>query len=369
MDNPNNPNSPNNPTPTPPTPQDMYPPPSGSDQSAWQPAPVDQTLPTSNVDQGSTQPPVDPLNQQTANFPPSPPPMPEANPFVPSAPQSTFPPEPTPAIDYPDLNQQPLTPQMEPTPSSQPPDQLLPAPPPPMGGNEPQQTWPNQLTNLEQPADQAFNQTGGTSPLDNPWGSPAQTPSIDEGGEPPLNPPPLSSEMPQGEMPAAPQPDQSEMGPNILSSESAPTDLSHLIGNNPLPLETSANPQANVTVPENLIVPPGSSTPDVPNIPSEEHKGIPMWIIGVGIGLLLVVAGASAYFILGIGQTPSEESTTSVPATTAPRPTVAPTVAPTSTPRPEATGSGSFGELSTSGGTPQATSAADLIRQRQQQGQ
>ena len=131
--------------------------------------------------------------------------------------------------------------------------------------------------------------------------------------------------------------------------EAAPTDLSHLITNN--------NSQ-----PETLVVPPASSTPEVPTMPSENHKRVPRWLIGVGVGLLLAVVVATAYFILGIGQAPKS---TSQPATTVSQNQIKPPL-PIATPAPTseqpATGSASFGELQ---GGQQATSAADLLRQRQ----
>lgn len=210
------------------------------------------------------------------------------------------------------------------------------------------------------------------SPLDNPWGTPPQPPSV---GELPQNPsttptpnqptwvPPLTDPFPTpqpvSDMPLAdPEP--------AIQSESAPTDLSHLISNN-TPQE---NLSAQVT-PETLIVPSGASTPPEVSVPTEPKKGIPKWVIGVGIGLLLIVATASAYFILGIGQGP--KTPTSLPATTVPKTTteVRPP-APIATPAAQesapaaASGSANFGQLQGSG--PQATSAAELLRQRQQQG-
>ena len=197
------------------------------------------------------------------------------------------------------------------------------------------------------------------SPLDNPWGSPIQPPPINE-PQTPTQPSWATTTVnpPQPEEPVNPAPP--------APSEAAPTDLSHLITNN-----NPEHPPATQPAPETLVVPSNTGVaPEVPNIPTENHKGIPKWLIGLGIGLLILVGGASAYFILGIGQPP--KTSTSLPATTAPKvsevkpPPPIPTPATQATPQPSATGSANFGALQ-DGSAPQATSAADLLRQRQQQ--
>ena len=186
--------------------------------------------------------------------------------------------------------------------------------------------------------------SGNLSPLDNPWGVPT----------PPLTFPPTPTDP--STLTSTPQ-----AVPQTIVSESAPTDLSHLIGNSQ-PEENS--PQQSTL--ETLVAPPTNTAPDVPTTPQVEHKGIPKWLIGVGIGLFLLVVGASAYFILGIGRAPD---ITSIPATQAPKTTQQikpPAPLPTPVSQPAATGSASFGELQGgSSGGQQATSAADLLRQRQ----
>lgn len=191
------------------------------------------------------------------------------------------------------------------------------------------------------------------SPLDNPWGAPIQPPTIDgsqnqiQSDQAPIQPSWMNTPSP------APNPMSNENtnASAPIPSESVPTDLSHLISNNiPIPAQPT---------PETLVA-PTASNPEIPTLPTQNHKGMPYWLIGTGIGLLLLVAGASAYFILGIGQ--PAKTTTSLPATIA-TPTPTPVTQPTS--QPVATGSANFGELQGSSNQT-ATSAADLLRQRQQ---
>lgn len=192
--------------------------------------------------------------------------------------------------------------------------------------------------------------------------------------EPALSNPPMAEQatMDQhlqnsGILPAV---DQEPQGAPVNSMDQAPTDLSHLIDNSSAP---NGEPPPSgytppLTQPETLVI-PADGSPVVPNIPTQEtnHK-IPKWVIGVGVALLIAVVGASAYFILGIGQ---KTETTSIPATTAPQtqtnlqpPPQAQVPIPQPTTAPQTS---TFGALEGSG-TPAATSAAELIRQRQQQG-
>lgn len=206
--------------------------------------------------------------------------------------------------------------------------------------------------------------TKPASPLDNPWGAPTQPPPID------ATPPtvdavntfsPLPKPEPETTPPWFSQSNSSIQPQNPFQGEPAPTDLSHLINNN-IPTE-STEPTGNEA---ETVVSPDSAIPEVPTVPTEGHKGFPKWLIGVGVGLLIIVAGVSAYFILGVGQNPKQ--TTSIPAETAPasqqvKPAT-PIPTPIAQPTPTATGSANFGQLQGSG-TQQATRAADLIRQSQ----
>ncbi len=199
-------------------------------------------------------------------------------------------------------------------------------------------TQPSAIPTTQPELVSTFTPPATTSPLDNPWSTPVQQPSSPQ----PTWVPPAQSSAP---LPAPVMP------------EPAPTDLSHLISN-------------NSTAPETLVVPSAPAapnTPQMPTLPNQDHKGIPKWLIGVAVVLLIIVIGASAYFILGIGQ---PKSNTSVPAevTKTTIKTPAPIASPASQSNTSAaTGSANFGQLQGSNSaSPQATSAADLARQRQQ---
>lgn len=319
---------------------------------------------------------------------------------------------------------QPVTPSFNTTPTN--PDQSWSTlPQQPSTGNA--SIWTPPTTT---PADiNAYNPTSsvplvGGSSLDNPFNVPTQPPTID-GGLPPmpttmpesaLTPPtPLDTNptviSPQTEavtetLPANPntapptmdnnqgvqsqptnpfnQPEAPSWQPPITASspEPAPTDLSHLIPDSPTSSVVGGQSEQPVyappiTQPETLIVPPDGNEVG-PNIPTTEggHSKIPKWVIGVGLGLLLAVTGATAYFIWpGFGNTINLTPTTDQPATTEQPATIPTPTVPTATPTPILDGStpdgsgGGFGAVDGSANTPTPpTSAADLLRQRQQQG-
>ncbi|OGE15860.1 hypothetical protein A2769_01680 [Candidatus Daviesbacteria bacterium RIFCSPHIGHO2_01_FULL_37_27] len=239
------------------------------------------------------------------------------------------------------------------------------------------------------PPDTSFQSDPGVMPNQNPFGGAPESATADLIPTPTFTPPPSPAETGSTENPANASDfstptssfnwSDNQNAAGTLSNdpfnfsnpsesnpaEPAPSDLSHLVnaseGMNP-PGQDSAPTLAQ---PETLT--PGAVTSnDVPNVPTEEnHKSFPKWIIGVGVGLLLAVAGASAYFILGIGKTSLQGSIPAaednVQATIAPpiiQPTLVPTIAiPTVTP--------SAGVSLPGGSGTQATSAADLLRQRQ----
>lgn len=285
----------------------------------------------------------------------------------PTTPVSPLPPLPSsPPLVQPDLSSATApAPTWTPSPLAQPTAQ-----PTPMPDQMSSPTWPNIPSAVPTPTMPNTNPTGfdsangspalNTSPLDNPWGAPSQAPAID--GNP---------QTPQSTWPSIQStPSSNSMGPEatpqptVSDSTSTPTDLSHLISNNS-PMELGSTPEGTppTTSAETLVVPPATATPEVPNMTSEGRKGVPKWLIGVGIGLLIMVAGASAYFILGVGQAP--KATTSVPAEVT-KPTVkTPPPIATAVPQtnPAATGSANFGELQgNASASAKPTRAGDLIK-------
>lgn len=264
-------------------------------------------------------------NSNDPNLPSTSPPVPGAIPTPPPTP--------------------PPTPSWPPVPPIQQPDPLAQTSP-----------WspPQPIPTQSQPTSTFTTPT--TSPLDNPWGVPTQAPAIDT--TPPVATPAQAPSQPSWMTNSA----LTEQSPTPTQVENAPTDLSQLIaGSGAAPAEPNAQTPA---IPETLVVSQSNAeAPEVPTLPSDGHKGIPKWLIGIGIGLLLIVAGASAYFILGIGQPP--KATTSVPAvteqTTVKPPAPIATQVPQPTAPPESTSSASFGQIG--GSTRTATRAGDLMNQ------
>lgn len=162
--------------------------------------------------------------------------------------------------------------------------------------------------------------------------------------------------------------------------EAVPTDLSHLV-ENPVTL-----PAGGVALTSDNPVSPPAPAPDVTvsgqsvgteaaqAVTSGTSGGFPKKMIVIGAAVLVVVIAASAYFILGVGQQPTEQ--TSLPAVQAPltNPPKVTMPSPTLLPPPPSTGSASFGNLDgatpppSTGSASGGTSALDLLRQRQTQG-
>lgn len=185
-----------------------------------------------------------------------------------------------------------------------------------------------------------FNLTNSTTP---PWVASAQN----QPGQPFVSEPPT---------------------PNV--QDAVPTDLSHLV-DNPLAPATGASPV--VAQPQTLVMP---TAPD-PNqaVANTTSKGFPKVLLILAGLVLIMVAGASAYFILGIGKPQENIEGGSIPAQPAvPTPVqTIPTAQPTLMPGSEGTSSATFGNVNGSTGssrlqtspTPTSgTSAIDLLRRR-----
>ncbi len=343
MDNSNNPNWPNNPFSTSPSTT----PPSSTPPIPQEPAPFPSPAPASNPAAAA------PLNNPWDL--PSQAPTPQVADSlssVPSWPSTPTTPQ-TPLVNDPPQQPQPFT--------------------------ETASPWSSTLPSQNPP--QPLEGGGGgltPSPLDNPWNTPMQPSAADSQSLPES---PLTTEPQQQTTPVdnstisqptwlsstPPLPDLNTLPTETqppIQTEPAPTDLSHLISSNPHPDNSQPLPS---TSPETLVIPP-TSPEATATLPAEGYKGFPKWLIGVGVGLLIIVSGASAYFILGIGQPPK---TSSIPASQTP---AVQTSLPAETPAAQAAASGSanFGQLEGNGDTTTppapssspATSAADLLRQR-----
>lgn len=357
MDNQSNPNWPNSPTPppslggtTPPTPTTDFnsPLPTSTlpNQDPTQTIPHTTDLPSSPTTSEST------LPNQSSSLPnplPSPQPLldPASSAWTPPTPNPTYPPYSPPTSNP--IDSTPLSTNGHfGTPSL--PSESIGSPIPSFAQAPDQSALPNSTTSP-------------TSSLDNPWNAPTPQPTWTP--SPTLPNSPTSAAEPT-HMESALPPTGGQAEPNHSLTESAPTDLSHLISNN-ASQDVGQNPAAGS---ETLIIPQAANNvaAEIPTIPTENRKSIPKWLIGLGIGLLIIVAGASAYFILGVGQPTKNNDSTSVPAQVSKTTVKTPPPIATSgseSSNPAATGSANFGQLQNNSTTPSATSAADLLKQRQ----
>lgn len=142
-------------------------------------------------------------------------------------------------------------------------------------------------------------------------------------------------------------------------NETPPTDLSHLV-------DPNMNDQPETLVTNTSGAEAVAATATTAQV-ATSSQGIPKWIVILGVVLLLAVAAASAYFILGIGRNSGGPPPASAPATSEQQQIVPPKIATTPVPVASssaqvATGSAGFGGLNSNS---QATSAADLLKQRQ----
>lgn len=164
-------------------------------------------------------------------------------------------------------------------------------------------------------------------------------------------------------------------------NETAPTDLSNLAAALGAPLEGSNNSQSSLQQPQSTVPvvsqgsPPLATTPPTApasanNIVAPSGKKLPKWaLMAAGAVGFLAVTAASAYFILGIGQTLPEPEVTQQPLTNPPR-----VVAPTTPPSPTASvnnPAASLGSLSGASpaaqATPSASPGGNIFERRVQQ--
>ncbi len=253
-------------------------------------------------------------------------------------------------------------------------------------------SFPSSIPPQTEPATPTFNQAIAAQPDTGLGSFPSKTfPGTST--DTPINPldnPPTPSENPvptftppQMETPSTALPinDLNNLGegmpaanlpPYLEPTEPAPADLSQLTANAGIQPVEVYNP--TVSAPETFVVPSeGSSNPQMPTtMTSGSHHRLPILAVMAAVVVILLVAGASAYFILGIGQ--SSLPTVQPPLTNTPTALPQPTLAPQPTPQASTsvqTGSSSFGTLNGTSATPAptkvASSAAEILRQRQQQ--
>lgn len=283
---------------------------------------------------------------------------------------------PPPVADY-GANPAPTFPQSEPAPIV-PNDPEPPAPP----------SWlnPTSTQSTSQPLNTTvdLNSQNTPSPPSNPVADPLSNPASSFPPIPLENQGSTNNPQPQNPIPTEPvitstpadipiapvTPVQPQTPQPAVNNDSAPTDLSHLIGDSPQnPPNEIYNPP--VAAPENLVVPNTQPPPanGAESLNSNgKHANLGKIYLIVGILVLIIVTGLSAYFILGIGK--SAPSTSSQPAKEQSPLTNPPKQVPAPTPSPStesvATSSGSFGNLSSASpsATPKGTSAVDLLKNR-----
>lgn len=228
------------------------------------------------------------------------------------------------------------------------------------------------------PAGSVSEPTNSSAPS---WGSTPAAPASNSqpapgwGPTPTSVPPNLEPTQPalDNPLPRTPQPADNPFGnPGVTGEitpavtaetpEPVPTDLSHLTDNSPL----SNNSSISASTVDSLVV--ASPTVDTDAISTEAaQKGFPKILFILGGVVLLAVIGASAYFILGIGQTkptPAVQPENSPPKSLIPTMVPLPTVAiptPASATQPGTLG-GSLDNPAES--TKTSRRAIDLLKER-----
>lgn len=302
---------------------------------------------------------------------------------------SSVPAQPSPSQTPPAQQTDPLTPNF--SMDNQPP--LAPAP-------TPQPTW-NPVPKPEAPDlnSNAFTPPPSLNPLPPQEAQPLYAATQPETSLPPqdlnsnlppnpLNPSPINNTiqdpvqpgtgLPQIPLtPTQPGSEEGQQTPFQGPIDSAPTDLSHLIGNN----DSSPPPPPEIYTPGVSTQTGTSGAPPVPPANNQiqpsadsametggKHISLGKILIIVGVIALLLVSGLSAYFFFGPGKNTSSNNQTSAPAvvqtqaplTNPPKQIVEPTFAPTSSASASTTFGGVGNESTTSG-----KSTLEILRSRQ----
>ncbi len=203
-----------------------------------------------------------------------------------------------------------------------------------------------------------------------PTFTPPSIPTTPNFGESPVSPSPAPAGSDASSVPSwAPTTDNSTnpvvAGP--IPTEAMPTDLSNLMGNTPPAVTTTETAQPSVVIP--------TPSPEANQVVTSGSKGFPKIVLILGAVLILIAIGASAYFILGVGNSSSLPS--SVPAEEQQQPLTNPPkqLVPSVEPVQTGTGSGTLGNpsgsltvtptpIKTATNSAQPGSALELLRSR-----
>lgn len=237
----------------------------------------------------------------------------------------------------------------------------------PMSGMPSQEPTPITPPHLE-PLGSAPIVPASTFPPSDPLANP-ETPQVTNPSEPPTL---VNSSQP------TPSPDTQNQTSLNGPLDSAPTDLSHLIGNsdqavppdmygNPPP-QTQTGPTPPPPPPDTPPVNPGQPPANEATVATSNHFNISKLLIIVGVLVLLLVSGLSAYFFFGPGKSSSSTNSSipiepsQAPLTNPPKQSSEPTPLITAQPTASSSASSSFGAVQkdTSGST-----ALDLLKSRQ----
>lgn len=276
-----------------------------------------------------------------------------------------------------DPNQQFTSPPPTQSPTSAP-DPMT-TPPNPVPESSQASTWPQQPPPEIPPPPPDMNTSSPPSiPIDSQLPQPG-TISGDpsQGNNPQSITDPMQPQSIGGPVTQSADPQSNSIQPNT-PTENVPTDLSHLIGSSDAPPPPDFTTPPTATGTGSMPPPPPNTTvPTPPAQPAEgtalaggKHMNLSVVLIIVGVAILLLVTGLSAYFFFGPGKTSPESSTApaSVPATNQeqtpltnpPRQVSSPSIQPS----PLSSDSGAL-PVTSPVATASATSAIDLLKSKQ----